>query len=45
VVDASKTPSQVHNRIVQIISERNLGQIVPLEDGGRTIGRPGPLPR
>ena len=45
VVDASKTPSQVHNRIVQIISERNLGQIVPLEGGGRTIGRPGPLPR
>lgn len=45
VVDASKPPSQVHQRIVEVISERKLGQVVPLTDGGRTIGRPGPLPR
>lgn len=45
IVDASKLASQVHQRIIEVISERDLGQVVPLEDGGKTIGRPGPLPR
>lgn len=45
VVDASKTPSQVHARILEVISERNLGRVTPIAEGSRTIGRPGPLPR
>lgn len=45
IVDASKPPSQVHQRIVEVISDRDLGQVRPLQEGSRTIGRPGPLPR
>lgn len=44
IIDASKSASQVHQRIVEMVSDRNLGQVMPLDDG-RTIGRPGPLPR
>lgn len=45
VVDASAPVSQVHAKVVQVITERDLGLMVPLSEGGRTIGRPGPLPR
>ncbi len=45
VVDASRSPSQVHARVLEVLSERNLGDVVPLSGGSRVIGRPGPLPR
>ena len=45
VIDASEPVSQVHARVIQVITERDLGLVVPLAEGGRTIGRPGPLPR
>ncbi len=45
VLDATKSPSQVHARVIEVIGERNLRQVAPLSDGGRSIGRPGPLPR
>lgn len=44
VLDASKTPSQVHARVIDTITERNLGSVTALE-GSKEIGRPGPLPR
>ena len=45
VLDASKPASQVHARVIQIVQERELGRVAPLSEGGREIGRPGPLPR
>jgi dTMP kinase len=45
VIDASEPVSQVHAKVVQVITERDLGLVVPLSDGARSIGRPGPLPR
>ncbi len=45
VVDASRSPSQVHACVLEVLSERNLGDVVPLSGGSRVIGRPGPLPR
>lgn len=45
VIDASEPVSQVHAKVIQVIKERDLGLVVPLSDGGRSIGRPGPLPR
>lgn len=45
VIDASEPVSQVHAKVIQVINERDLGLVVPLSDGGRSIGRPGPLPR
>ena len=44
VLDASKPASQVHASVVETIKERNLGDVTAL-DGGKEIGRPGPLPR
>lgn len=45
VIDASNSVSQVHAKVIQVITERDLGPIRPPSDGGRSIGRPGPLPR
>lgn len=45
VLDGTKPPSQIHAKVTQIVSERNLGRVDPLLEGGREIGRPGPLPR
>lgn len=45
VIDASESVSQVHAKVIQVITERDLALVVPLSERGRTIGRPGPLPR
>ena len=45
VLDASKPASQVHAQVIHIVQERELGHVTPLSEGGREIGRPGPLPR
>ena len=45
VLDGSKPPSQIHAQVTKVVSERNLGRVDPLLEGGREIGRPGPLPR
>jgi dTMP kinase len=45
VLDAAKPVSQVHAKVLEVIREREIGQVWPLSEGGRTIGRPGPLPR
>ena len=45
VIDASESVSHVHAKVIQVITERDLGHVTPLSEGGRAIGRPGPLPR
>lgn len=45
VLDGTRPPSQVHAQVIQIVTDRELGHLTPLSEGGREIGRPGPLPR
>ncbi|MDP9069649.1 MAG: dTMP kinase [Actinomycetota bacterium] len=45
VLDANRSPAQIHARVLEVLSDRNLGRVVSLSDASRTIGRPGPLPR
>jgi dTMP kinase len=44
VVEAAKSPSQVHAQVLESLQERDLGDLFPLT-ASRKIGRPGPLPR